>query len=66
MQHIVHNMQLQHTEIKRWIADFAVLSMSTKHSRPSLEGSPPPGVLAKGKAGGKPGGFFWGGLGLLM
>ena len=71
MQHIVHNMQLQHTEIKRWIAGFAVLSASAKHRRPSLEGSPPPGVLAEGEAGGEPGGLrtsenFFFRQGLLM
>ena len=45
-------------------SSFALPSVSAKHCRPSLEGSPPPGVLAKGKAGGKPGGLelFWGGI----
>ena len=46
-------MQLQHTGIKSWIGSFAVLSTSVKHRTPSLEGFLPPGVLAKGKAGGE-------------
>ena len=57
-------------------SSFAVPSASAKHRRQSLEGSPPPGVLAEGEAGGEPGGLrrgcfarariFWGGMGLLM
>ena len=53
-------------------SSFAIPSASVKHHRPSLEGLPLPGVLAKGKAGSKPGGLcrgcftrariFWGGV----